>query len=54
VRGEEGVYRGSDAFAGGWYARSVEMRVEEVLQAVYESAESRILVKSAPKRAIYL
>jgi hypothetical protein len=28
VRGEVGVVRGSDAVAGGWYARSVEMRVE--------------------------
>jgi hypothetical protein len=32
----------------------VEMRVEEVPQAVYEPAESRVLVKSAPKRAVNL
>jgi hypothetical protein len=54
VRGEGGVERGSDAFAGAWYARSVEMRIEEVPQADYEPAESRFLVKSAPKGAVYL
>jgi hypothetical protein len=54
VWGEWGVERESDAFAGGWYARSMEMRVEEVTQAVYERAESRVLVKSAPRQAVYL
>jgi hypothetical protein len=30
------------------------MRVEEGPQAVYEPTESRLLVKSAPKQAVYL